>query len=157
MGMFHFRVAGDHISVCTIMANRSEEPLDTKSAWTCLCICVYFYEWEGRSFICQALFFFFSSLKIKTPPQASCSIQVCPREDAGGRGWKKMKHSSTSSLKGNRKRLRDRDSGACFFGTMKISLEQETDMRQRRPTDLCYRATTVTLDGAGMLCTSTAL
>lgn len=134
MGMLHFRVAGDRISACIIMANRSEEPLDTKLAWMCLCICVYLYEWEGPSFIFQALFFF-SSLKIKSPPQASCSIQVCPREDAGRRGWKKMKHSSTSSLKGNRKRLRERDSGACSLGTMKISLEQETDMRQRRLTD----------------------
>lgn len=56
-----------------------------------------------------------------------------------------MKHSGTSLFKGNRKRLRERDSGARSLGTIKIALEKETDMRQRRPTD----SATVTLHGAG--------
>lgn len=88
--------------------------------FVCLCICVYLYEWEGPSFFFRS--YFFPSLKIKTPAQASFSIQICPREDAGGEGGEKMKHSSTSFLRGNRKRLRERDSGARSLGTMKISL-----------------------------------
>lgn len=123
MGTLHFGVAGDLISARTIMANRSEEPLDAKSAWTCLCVCAFVCTcMSGRvpPFFFRS--YFFPSLKIKTPAQASFSIQICPREDAGGEGGEKMKHSSTSFLRGNRKRLRERDSGARSLGTMKISL-----------------------------------
>lgn len=60
----------------------------------------------------------------------------------------KLKQSSASSSRGNRKRLGEPDSGSCTPGTIKISLRQEADLRQREPDRFCWRAAAVTLDGA---------
>lgn len=133
MGTLHLRVAGDCVSAHPLMADCSEGPLGAKSARACWCVCciiVYLYEWDGP--LQRTFFFFFflraiffPSLKIKTPPQAGFAVQICPREDAGwggGGGGSRMKHSGTSLFKGNRKRLRERDSGARSLGTIKIAL-----------------------------------
>lgn len=102
---------------------------------------------EGISFFFKELFSFF---EIKTwPTQATflqSVFQICPRgrcgrgrreERRGKKKKKKLKQSSTSSSRGNRKRLGERDSGARSDGTIKISLWQETDLRQRGPDRFC--------------------
>lgn len=62
-------------------ANRCKIIMDL---FVCLCICVYFYDWEGPSFFFRS--YFFPSLKIKTPAQ-SRFVPEKMREGREGRKW----------------------------------------------------------------------
>lgn len=148
----NFRVAGDHTSIHTIRADRPEGALDYRMQnqcslclWVCcyVCVCAFVCKQEGgRLFLRNTIFPPLSFFEIKTWPTQANSAVVVPdlsqrrsgRE--GGRGGK-MKQSSTSSFRGNRKRLREKDSGSCSLETIKISLWEETDLRQRGSDRVC--------------------
>lgn len=91
MGTLHFGVAGDCISARTIMANRSEEPVDAKSAWTCLCVCAFvctFMSGRVPPFFWAAIFFLLwkSRLQHKKAFQ-SRFVPEKMREGREGRKW----------------------------------------------------------------------